>query len=589
MTKRRPVSLAKLVAVTLVTVTTLMLIGLGIYVYDTAEERQRTDLQEMTKVQADSLAEALAVPIWNIDRPVINKVLDAMVQPKSVWGVSVTTGGDSIGRKRDANWKMVPWDGAGPPSGLWVQRRPIVYKDQRIGTVELYVTPKFFRQTLNRLTRDFVVVTVGIDLLIILCVYLVLWRSVLRPLSAIERYAGAVSTGVREQIAAPTSAGSAAELESLSSSIESMIHLLKLREERFRSIFESANDAIFILDHESGAILDVNARIYDTFGYTPEEVDALELGLLSAGMPPYTGRDAAARIRGLQPGAQQIFQWRCRHKDGHLFWVEISLRTAQIGNALCVVSVVRNIDERKAMEERLRRSETMSAMGDLVAGVAHEVRNPLFGIAATLDAFEAEFGGGEEKAEYMATLRHDVSRLTRLMNDLLDYGRPQQSERRMQSLQPVIAEAIRVCAPRAKEKRIEIREEIAPELPDVSITAEKMLQVLKNVVENAVEFSKSGEAVTLRVARDDAGASALVCTVADRGPGFRDEDLPHVFEPFFTRRAGGNGLGLAIVQRIVAEHGGTIAARNANGGGGIVEIRLPVISSRARTGSPPSP
>jgi len=152
-----------------------------------------------------------------------------------------------------------------------------------------------------------------------------------------------------------------------------------------------------------------------------------------------------------------------------------------------------------------------------------------------------------------------------------------------------VAEAVRVCAPRAKERRIEIREEIAAELPNVSINAERMLQVLKYVVENAVEFSNAGEAVTLRVRRDDNGASALVCTVADHGPGFRHEDLPHLFEPFFTRRAGGSGLGLAIVQKIVGEHGGTIAARNAPGGGGVVEIRLPVTSSPTRTGSPPSP
>jgi signal transduction histidine kinase len=264
------------------------------------------------------------------------------------------------------------------------------------------------------------------------------------------------------------------------------------------------------------------------------------------------------------------------------------LRAAKIGNALCVVSVVRNIEERKAMEEKLHRSETMSVMGDLVAGVAHEVRNPLFGIAATLDAFEAEFGS-EAVHEYLATLRNDVSRLGRLMNDLLDYGRPQRSERRTQSIRPIIAEALRVCAPRAKERRIEIREEIDGELPDVSINADRMLQVLKNVVENAVEFSAAGETVTLRVRRDDNAAAALVFTVADRGPGFRHEDLPHVFEPFFTRRAGGSGLGLAIVQKIVGEHGGTIAARNGVGGGGVVEIRLPVTSIPGRTGSPPSP
>ena len=586
--RRNRTSLAKFVAATLVMVTTLMLVAFGIYVYRRVSTRQYSFLRASSNVQANGLAEALAVPVWNIDRPVIGKVLDAMAEPAPTWGVSVTAGDDTIGRRRDTHDKLVPWDGVTVPPGLWRYQRQILYKETPIGVVDLYVTPKYVEEDLRRVMIEIVAVILAIDLLIIVSVYLLLWRSVVRPTTELERYAKAVSAGGHRPAAA-IGAGSAAELESLRTSIESMVNLLELREERFRSIFESANDAIFILDHESGAILDVNARLYDLFGYTPEELDDLDLGVLSAGAPPYAFADALAAVRNLRPGDRQIMEWRARHKDGHLFWVEVSLRAATIGNALCVVSVVRDIDGRKTMEERLRRSETMSAMGNLVAGVAHEVRNPLFGIAATVDAFEAEFGGGAEVSEYLATLHNDVSRLTRLMNDLLDYGRPQQLERRMQSIRPVVAEAVRVCAPRAKERRIEIREEIAAELPNVSINAERMLQVLKNVVENAVEFSNAGEAVTLRVCRDDNGASALVCTVADHGPGFRHEDLPHLFEPFFTRRAGGSGLGLAIVQKIVGEHGGTIAARNAPGGGGVVEIRLPVTSSPTRTGSPPSP
>jgi PAS domain S-box-containing protein len=575
MRTRRRVRLAKFVAATLVTVATLLLAAFGVVAWRSQARFQRGELEGLATVQADGLAVALAVPVWNIDRPVIGKILDAMARPDSIYGVSVTAGDDSIGRRRNAKWEMVAWDGVGPPAGLFVQERPIVYQDNQVGVVDLYVSYKNVEEELRKLRNQLIGAIVAVDLLIIVSVYLVLWRAVLRPVTEIERYARGVSTGVERQSAAPSTAGSAAELESLRLSIESMVNLLGLREERFRSIFESANDAIFILDGESGAILDVNARLHDLFGYGPDEVAVLDLGVLSAGTPPYTFDDAVAHIRGLAPGDRQIMEWLCRHKDGHTFWVEISLRKAMIGNLMCVVSVVRDIEERKAMEDALRRGETMSMMGSLVAGVAHEVRNPLFGIAATVDAFEAEFGGGESVAEYLDTLRNDVSRLSRLMNDLLDYGRPQQLERRVQSIRPVLAEAIRVCAPRAREKRIEIREEIDENLPNVSINADRMLQVFKNVVENAVEFSPAGASVLLRVREEVNGGAALLCTVADRGPGFRHEDLPHVFEPFFTRRQGGSGLGLAIVQKIVGDHGGTIAAKNAMEGGGVVEIRLP--------------
>jgi len=300
----------------------------------------------------------------------------------------------------------------------------------------------------------------------------------------------------------------------------------------------------------------------------------LPVGSLSAGGPSYGPLAALEMIRSASPEAR-LFEWHARHRDGHSFWLELTMRVADIGGEPRVILVGRDITERKQMEEALRLSERLSAIGSLVAGVAHEVRNPLFGISATLEAFEAEFGKSEATAEYMTTLRRDVTRLTRLMDDLLEYGRPHAAKRHVQSVEPVIAETVRVCMAQAREKQVAIKLQVEQSLPQVSIDTDRMLQVFKNVVENAVEFSPSGASVLLRVREDNNGSAALLCSVADRGPGFRHEDLPHVFEPFFTRRQGGSGLGLAIVQKIVGDHGGTIAAKNAMEGGGLVEIRLP--------------
>jgi signal transduction histidine kinase len=155
----------------------------------------------------------------------------------------------------------------------------------------------------------------------------------------------------------------------------------------------------------------------------------------------------------------------------------------------------------------------------------------------------------------------------------LEFGRPQDVIRHVQSIEPLIAEAARICAPKARQKQVEIRQFVAPSLPRVSVDADRMLQVFKNVVENAIDYSKSGDAVEVRAELD--GGGTIVCNVTDSGPGFRTEDLPHVFEPFFTRRRGGSGLGLAIVQKIVAEHGGKVMALNRASGGARIEIRIP--------------
>ena len=168
-------------------------------------------------------------------------------------------------------------------------------------------------------------------------------------------------------------------------------------------------------------------------------------------------RHAPTAHRSLPQGDRQLFEWRARHKDGHLFWVEVSLRAATIGDAMRVVSVVRDIDERKAMQDALRRGETMSMMGSLVAGVAHEVRNPLFGISAALDAFEAEFGRSADVAEYVERLRSDADRLRRLMNDLLEYGRPAALRLERQPFLPVIERSLRICEAETRVKNVAVR------------------------------------------------------------------------------------------------------------------------------------
>jgi PAS domain S-box-containing protein len=237
-----------------------------------------------------------------------------------------------------------------------------------------------------------------------------------------------------------------------------------------------------------------------------------------------------------------------------------------------VILVLSDISGIVDLQESLRVSERMSAMGQLVAGVAHEVRNPLFGISAALDAFEAEFGRTPDVAEYVERLRSDADRLRRLMNDLLEFGRPAALRVERQPFGPVIERSIRVCDAETRAKNVTVTLTAAADLRDIPIDHDRMLQVLKNVIENATSFTATGSEVTIDV-RTDGGF--LVCSIADQGPGFRAEDIPHVFEPFFTRRRGGTGLGLAIVQRIVGDHGGTVSVRNREQGGAIVELRLP--------------
>ena len=238
-----------------------------------------------------------------------------------------------------------------------------------------------------------------------------------------------------------------------------------------------------------------------------------------------------------------------------------------------VIVTVQDQSARVALENAVRRSETMSAMGALVAGVAHEVRNPLFAVTSTIDALEARFGAEGEHARYVRVMRTELDRLSRLMQELLDYGRPAPPTFATGSLAAVIDGAVAHCAPLAEQLGVLLEIHVDREIGPLMMQQERLALVFRNLVENSIQHSEHSHSVTV-----DASASAdgrsVTCTISDRGSGFRSEDLPRLFEPFFTRRKGGTGLGLSIVKRILDEHGGTVSLSNRVGGGAVVTVTL---------------
>ena len=251
------------------------------------------------------------------------------------------------------------------------------------------------------------------------------------------------------------------------------------------------------------------------------------------------------------------------------------------GSRRLLLGTIRDLTEQKRAEEQLvrleaelRRSEMLAAIGSLVAGFAHEARNPLFGISAVLDALAARFEGNTDLAEHFTLLRRDVKRLNDLMQDLLELGRPA-AELNARPIAPVLAEAAAECAALAQREAVAIEAWIDTGECCVAMS-ERLVRAFQNLLQNAIQFSPRGSTVTLASART---GDWVECSVRDRGPGLAASDLPHLFEPFFTRRRGGTGLGLAIVQRIVEEHHGTISAANHAAGGALISVRLPVVRS----------
>jgi signal transduction histidine kinase len=259
----------------------------------------------------------------------------------------------------------------------------------------------------------------------------------------------------------------------------------------------------------------------------------------------------------------------------HLIEVELLLLMfTGLGMAAWLLAEERETAVR--LEQSVRRKEAVAAMGALVAGLAHEVRNPLFAISSTLDALEARPGAQPLAGPHLATLRGETQRMGRLVTALLDYGRPVTAGLAMEPLGGVLEEAVQSCAPLALRAEVTIETDRDRQAPAVAMDKPRLVQVFQNLIQNAIEHSPRGGRVLVGVKPEARqGQPGVDCAIRDFGPGFDPGDLQRVFEPFFTRRRGGTGLGLSIVQRIVQEHSGQVEAANHPEGGGVVHVWLP--------------
>lgn len=335
--------------------------------------------------------------------------------------------------------------------------------------------------------------------------------------------------------------------------------------------FDAVHSAILITDAE-GLVQRLNQAARELLGLSYD--DAIGCNLVQFSPAELWGAVNAVLLESRewrQPSSRQILD----PKSGKSWYLHVSQFMDPSLDKEHMLITLRDVTALVDLQESVRRSETMSAMGTLVAGVAHEIRNPLFSISATLDAIEARFGVRAEYAEYMRNLRHELSRLSGLMEELLDYGKPAGLDMADTTIEAIVSNAVQTCWVLARKYGVEIVSHVGPDLPLVRVDGRRIAEIFRNVLENAIQHSAKDAKVTIdaRTVREEQ-QTWIECVVKDSGPGFRPEDLPHLFEPFFTRRRGGTGMGLAIVERAIEQHGGKIIARNRPEGGAEMLIRL---------------
>jgi two-component system NtrC family sensor kinase len=360
---------------------------------------------------------------------------------------------------------------------------------------------------------------------------------------------------------------------------------LRVSEASYRAIFDAAEDAIFVHDLDTGAIVDANPKACAAFGYTRDELRHLDLGELGSGTSPYTGEEARRLLQRAAAGEELRIEWHGRHRNGELRWHEVYGKRVTIGGRDRILSLARDItDKRRAAEELARQRESLyqreklAALGSLLAGVAHELNNPLSVVVARAVLLEEQ---GDVKARAAAQkIRTAAERCARIVRTFLAMARQQQPERGPVAINDVVTDALDIAAYAVRTSSIDVTVELAHDVPLIFADADQLHQVLLNLIINAQQSLQEHPAPRrLRVTTAfDAVAGVVRVSVADNGPGIPAALRARIFEPYFTTKpiGIGTGVGLAVSLGIAEAHGGTLVVDCPPEGGAIFTVSLPV-------------
>ncbi len=349
----------------------------------------------------------------------------------------------------------------------------------------------------------------------------------------------------------------------------------------FETIFHALHEGVIVTD-PAGKITYINRAACEFFGFNREEA---------------MGRSLAERLKGLDWSAiaeaektvsrdMEVFYPQNRFLNFYVtpLRVEEPDRVAGARELLGYAVILRDITETRKSTEETIQSERLNALTLLAAGVAHEIGNPLNSLHIHLQLMERRLrklpeAQRKELAKSVDVAREEIARLDTIIRQFLGAIRPAQLERQPGNINQLVQESVRFLENEIADRNVIVETELRADLPLLELDRTQIKQAFFNVIKNAFQAMKSGGILRVRTDMDDRFVSI---TFADTGGGIAEEQMSRIFEPYFTTKAGGSGLGLLIVRRILREHGGEMELLNDAGRGLSITMKLPLGDERVR-------
>ncbi|GAA3399710.1 PAS domain S-box protein [Paenibacillus hodogayensis] len=346
---------------------------------------------------------------------------------------------------------------------------------------------------------------------------------------------------------------------------------LKAAKERLESSIAHNIDPIMVYDSDN-RIIQVNEAFEQAFGWKADELLTRSIYDI-AFVPPELNGELERNLIQLNGGQPVLtYETQRQRKDGRSLPVSLTafpLRDGQGNVSGCSVSF-RDMTDRKQSEERMVNAEKLSIAGQLAAGIAHEIRNPITAIKGFIQLMNG--GGFSQKREYFDIIASEIARIEMILNELLVLAKPQSVLFRPKDIGLLLHQVKTLLDSQAIMNNVQLVTDFEPDSVVISCDENQLKQVWINVIKNGIEAMPGGGLIVIQLRQRDDFA---VVTISDEGCGIPGSQLARLGEPFYTTKEKGNGLGFMVSKRIIENHGGTLGVSSREGEGTSVEVRLP--------------
>jgi two-component system, sporulation sensor kinase A len=340
-------------------------------------------------------------------------------------------------------------------------------------------------------------------------------------------------------------------------------------EERYKQLIDNHPDGIVI--HEKGVILYVNPIALSYTGHAEHEV-------IGRNLIEFTHTSHHEKIRQREKEIYttpqdltfDLSEYELIAKDGTSTFVESKAIVCQFNNKRCVQLVLRNINERKKQEELLKASEKLAVVGQIAAGIAHEIRNPLTSIKGFIQMMNED----SKKEHYYDVIMSEIDRINQVTNDFLILAKPQAQNFRVCPLNQIISDVILLMQPEALLHNVEFTYLPYDEELQLLCDRNELKQVFINILKNSIEAMPTGGYITIQTFPID---NKVQIEIRDSGIGIPKERIANIGQPFYTLKEKGTGLGLMTTIKIIEKHNGTFQLQSEEGNGTTITIEFPLL------------